>query len=281
MAAKRLPTILPPLSVDESMEVSKIYSVCGLLGDEDALVLRRPFMSPHHTVTDAAMAGGGRVPKPGIISRAHKGILFLDEAVHFGTQALEILRQPMEDKFVTVARTNGTFTFPAEFMLVAAINPCPCGNYPDTNTCTCTPEQIRRYLSKLSGPILDRIDICVETPKISVSDLEGKNKGMSSKEMREKVLKACRIQKERYKDCGIEFNSQLGAKNIDEFIVLGKKEKALMEEVYEKMGLSVRGYHRILKVARTIADVEGAKEVGTNHIMEAVCYRGIEDKYWR
>ena len=280
MAAKRMPGILPPLSIDESMEVSKIYSVCGLLDDSKSVVLKRPFMSPHHTISDAAMAGGGRIPGPGMISRAHKGILFLDEAVHFSSASLEILRQPMEDKKVIVSRTYGSFEFPAEFMLVAAINPCPCGNYPDMNSCSCTPEQIRRYLSKLSGPILDRIDICVETPKISLGDLSGEKNGMSSEYMREKVMNACAVQKERYKGRGIEFNSQLSPKDMDEFILLGPKERKLVEEIYEKMNLSARGYHRILKVARTIADVDGDRDISKKHIMEAVCYRGIEDKYW-
>ncbi|MCR5634892.1 MAG: ATP-binding protein, partial [Lachnospiraceae bacterium] len=164
--------------------------------------------------------------------------------------------------------------------LVAAVNPCPCGNYPDMNSCSCTPEQIRRYLSKLSGPILDRIDICIETPKITLNDLSGGKKGMSSGYMREKVMKACEIQKERYKGKGIEFNSQLSPKDMDEFILLGKAERRLVEEVYEKMNLSARGYHRILKVARTIADIDGDKDIKKKHIMEAVCYRGIEDKYW-
>ena len=280
MAAKRMPGILPPLSIDESMEVSKIYSVCGLLDESKSMVLKRPFMSPHHTISDAAMSGGGRIPGPGMISRAHKGILFLDEAVHFSSTSLEILRQPMEDKKVIVSRTYGSYEFPAEFMLVAAVNPCPCGNYPDMNSCTCTPEQIRRYLSKLSGPILDRIDICIETPKITLNDLSGEKKGMSSGYMREKVMNACEIQKERYKGKGIEFNSQLSPKDMDEFILLGKAERQLVEEVYEKMNLSARGYHRILKVARTIADIEGDKDIKKKHIMEAVCYRGIEDKYW-
>ena len=280
MAAKRLPTILPPLTFNESMEVSKIYSVCGLLNEDKSIISRRPFMHPHHTVSSIAMAGGGRIPKPGIISRSHKGVLFLDEAVHFDKTSLEILRQPMEDKEIMVARTYGTYTFPADFMLVAAINPCPCGNYPDSNLCTCTPEQIRKYLSKLSGPILDRIDICVEAPKLSISELNNKRKTESSEEMREKVLVAVEKQKERYKGTGLVFNSQLSASQIEEYIHLGKEESELLEEIYSKLNLSVRGYHRILKVARTIADIEESENIESRHIMEAVTYRSIEDKYW-
>jgi len=280
MAAKRLPTILPPLSINESMEVSKIYSVCGMLDEDEVIVVKRPFVDPHHTVSDAAMSGGGRIPRPGLISRAHKGILFLDEIVHFNQSCLEILRQPMEDKKVMVARTNGSFQFPAEFMLVAAMNPCPCGNYPDVNKCTCTPEVIRRYLGKMSGPILDRIDICVEAPKVKVDDLCINKKGMSSQEMRERVMGAVDIQKDRYKDCSIDFNSQLTASMIKEFIKVGKSERNLLEDIYKKMNLSARGYHRILKVSRTIADVDESREIQKRHIMEAVCYRGIEDKYW-
>lgn len=287
MAAKRLPTIMPPLSLVESLEVSKVYSVCGLLDNGMSLVTRRPFMGPHHTTSDVAMAGGGRIPRPGIVSRAHKGVLFLDEAVHFSSTSLEILRQPMEDREISVNRTNGSYTFPADFMLVAAINPCPCGNYPDANNCSCTPEQIRRYLGKISGPLLDRIDICIETPKISFGELNGEESKTFSKNrtnslmLREKVMVARAIQEERYKGTDIVFNSRLSAGQIDEYILLGKGEKELLEQIYIKMKLSARGYHRILKVARTIADIDESKEVKRNHILEAVSYRSIEEKYWK
>lgn len=288
MAAKRITTIMPPLSMNESMEVSKVYSVCGMLGANKSLIMRRPFMGPHHTISDSAMSGGGRSPRPGIVSQAHKGVLFLDEAVHFSSAALEILRQPMEDREIQISRANGTYSFPADFMLVAAINPCPCGNYPDTNSCTCSQEQIKRYLGRISGPLLDRIDICVETPKITYDELSGstevageKKRWTGSSEMREKVLEAVGMQRERYKDANIDFNSQLGPADIDRYIELGDMEKRLMEEIYEKMHLSARGYHRILKVARTIADVDGKRRIEAKHLMEAVSYRGIEDKYWR
>jgi len=298
MAAKRLPTIMPPLSMSESLEVSKVYSVCGLLDENKSLIVRRPFMSPHHTISDTAMAGGGRSPKPGVVSRAHKGVLFLDEAVHFSSTALEILRQPMEDNEIQVSRSSGSYIFPADFMLVAAINPCPCGNYPDSNNCTCTPEQIKRYLGKISGPLLDRIDICVETPKITYGELSKtieenrarsgekiealqNKKWTSSSELRGRVMAAVDRQRKRYEGTGILFNSQLGPGDIDKYIMLDEPEKKLMEEIYEKMHLSARGYHRVLKVARTIADVDGAEKVEGRHLMEAVCYRGLEDKYWK
>lgn len=280
MAAKRLPTIMSPLTLKESIEVSKIYSVCGLLNSEKNIIVRRPFMNPHHTISDVAMAGGGKNPRPGIISRAHKGILFFDEAVHFSASTMEILRQPMEDKEIFVSRTSGSYRFPSDFMFVAAINPCICGNYPDLNKCTCTPEMIRRYLGKLSGPILDRIDICIEAPKIELNDLNTSRVGSSSAEMRARVERALEIQKERFKNKNIVFNSQMGTKEIKEFIHLGKKESELISEIYTKMNMSARGYHRTLKVARTIADVDESKEIQRKHIMEAVCYRSVEDKYW-
>lgn len=282
MAAKRLPTILPPLTMDESLDVSKIYSVCGLLTGENGLITKRPFMGPHHTVSDVAMAGGGRVPKPGIVSMAHKGVLFLDEAVHFNSSTLEILRQPMEDKVIAANRSGGNYIFPADFMLVAAINPCPCGNYPDANTCTCTPEQIRRYLGKISGPLLDRIDICIEAPKIKFNELSGRIKSKTtSKDLREKVSCAIERQKERYCGTNIMFNSRLEAGQIEEYIELGGKEKELLEKIYAKLQLSARGYHRLIKVARTIADLEGDTLIREKHILEALSYRSVEDKYWK
>lgn len=283
MAAKRLPSIMPPLSRAESLEVSKVYSVCGLLDNGMSLVTRRPFMGPHHTTSDISMAGGGRIPRPGIVSKAHKGVLFLDEAVHFSSASLEILRQPMEDKEILVNRTSGSYKFPADFMLVAAINPCPCGNYPDANNCSCTPEQIRRYLGRISGPLLDRIDICIEAPKIAFRELSGSDhkKVIGSKEMRERVIAATDIQKARYKGTDILFNSRLTAGQVEEYIKLESREKELMEQIYTKMKLSARGYHRVLKVARTIADLEEESIILSKHILEAVSYRGIEDKYWR
>lgn len=280
MAAKRLPTIMPPLTVNESIEVSKIYSVCGLLNEEDVFVSRRPFIAPHHTISASGLAGGGKSPKPGMISRAHKGVLFLDEMVHFSSQCLEILRQPMEDKEIHVARTNWSYKFPADFMLVGAMNPCPCGYFPDHNKCTCTPEQISRYIGRLSGPILDRIDICVDIPRMGLKEMAGAKKSTGSHEMRERVLRAVETQKKRYETEGFVFNSELRASDIEKYIELGKEEKELAERVYEKMNLSLRGYHRLLRVARTIADLDGEMYVSKNHIMEAVGLRSVEDKYF-
>lgn len=279
MAAKRLPSILPPLTLAESMEVSKIYSVAGLLGEDEILITKRPFMSPHHTVTQQALAGGGRTPQPGIISRSHKGILFLDEIVHFPSYILEILRQPMEDKKIYIMRNMGNCMFPADFMLVASMNPCPCGYYPDVNRCKCTPEKVRRYVERLSGPIIDRIDICIEAPKIKYQELNGRLTGSSSAMLREGVEQARNMQEKRYRGRNISFNGQLGPKEIEHFIVLDKAEEKYMEDIFHKMNLSSRSYHKVLKVARTIADLEGAEMIRREHLMEAVCYRGLEDKY--
>lgn len=279
MMAKRIPTILPPLSLDESLEVSKIYSVCGLLNKDNNFVSKRPFLSPHHSVTQAAMTGGGKNPTPGIISKAHKGVLFLDEIVHFPVNTLEVLRQPIEDKKIHVVRANWNYIFPADFMLIAAMNPCPCGYFPDRNKCNCTPEQIRKYIGKISGPILDRFDMCVETGRIDIKDTEKQSK-INSESMRNTVLKAINIQKRRYEGKNILFNSQLSSSFINQYIKLGKAEKTLAENIYQKMNLSVRGYHRILRVARTIADIDDCKNIEKEHLMEAICYRSVEDKYW-
>lgn len=279
MAAKRLNTILTPITFEESLEVTKIYSVCGLLHKSESMVSKRPFLSPHHTVSAIAMAGGGRDPRPGIISQSHKGVLFLDEIVHFSSQTLEILRQPIEDKELTVSRVGGSHTFPAEFMLCAAMNPCPCGFYPDREKCSCTKDMIRRYAGRISGPILDRIDICVEVPAMKPEQI-AKKKGKSSREMRLAVEKAAEIQKNRYRKEKILFNSELTPALIEKYICLESPEQELMKKLYDSMKLSLRGYHRILKVARTIADLESSEKLERKHILEAVCYRNIEEKYW-
>lgn len=279
MAAKCLPGILPPLTQSESMEVSKIYSVAGLLGEDEILITKRPFMSPHHTVTQQAMAGGGRIPQPGIVSLSHKGILFLDEIVHFPSHILEILRQPMEDKKIHIMRSMGNCTFPADFMLVASMNPCPCGYYPDANRCRCTPEKIRRYVERLSGPIIDRIDICIEAPRMKYRELNGRRSGSSSAMLREGVERARKMQDKRYRGRNFSFNGQLGPKEIEQFVILDKAEENYMEDIFHKMNLSGRSYHKVLKVARTIADLEGMEKICMEHLMEAVCYRGLEDKY--
>ncbi len=284
MAAKRLPGILPPMGKEEMLEVSKIYSAAGLLDDKNSLITKRPFVAPHHTVSYAALAGGGRNPVPGLISRAHKGVLFLDEVVHFSSQGLEILRQPMEEKKIRIDRAQGSCEFPADFMLLAALNPCPCGNYPDSRLCRCTEDQVRRYLSKLSGPLLDRIDICVEMSRLKIGDVSGGaviGRQYTSEGMREGVMRARMIQENRFKQGGISFNSRISPGELEKYISLGREEKHFMEKAYDRLHLSLRSYHKILRVARTIADLEESGEVKLIHLQEALCYRSIEDRYWR
>ena len=281
MAARRLPGILPAMRGSEQLEVSKIYSVAGLLHEKEALIRERPFVAPHHTATVQSLAGGGRIPMPGLISRAHKGVLFLDEAVHFSSGALEVLRQPLEEKRIMIARSNANYVFPAEFMLVMAINPCPCGNYPDPDRCRCTQDQVRRYLGRLSGPLLDRIDLCVEMGRLTPEHLqrkEEKESAIGSEKMREEVIRARRMQEKRFAGTGMMFNAQMGVRDIENYIRLSPKEERYMNEAYERMHLSLRSYHRSLRVARTIADLEESEEVGLRHLNEALCYRGIEDR---
>lgn len=282
MVAKRIPTILPPLSLDESLEVSTIYSVAGMLGENEALVTRRPFVSTHHLVTETALVGGGVVPRPGLISLAHRGVLFLDEMPEFSRAKLDMLRQPLEDRNVHIVRNRGTYTYPADFQLVGALNPCPCGYYPDRNRCKCTPNDIRRYLGRISGPILDRVDICVEAPRIDIADLAVKSKSAneSSSVIRERVLKARKVQEERFEGTNIKFNSEMSPKDIEKYCVLGIKEQSYLENAFCTMELSARAYHKILRVARTIADIDGSKDIRQIHLMEAVSYRITDGKYW-
>ena len=281
MIAKRIPSIMPPMTEDEALEVSAVYSVSGMLKDGQALVTKRPFMSPHHTVTESALAGGGNYPRPGIVSLAHRGVLFLDEMAEFDRRTLDILRQPLEDHEVHIARNGGSVTFPADCLLAGAMNPCKCGYYPDMNRCRCTEPEIRRYLSHISGPILDRIDICVETPRIDISDLEGGSGGNEdSAAIRERVEAAVAVQKERFKGTGIRFNSEMDPVSIAEFCALGQKEKAVMEKLFYHMNLSARAYHKVLKVARTIADLDGSAGIKVGHLTEAACYRMTDSTYW-
>ncbi len=281
MLAKRLPTILPEPTMAESMEITKIYSVAGKLKSGQGLIRTRPFVNPHHTVTPQALAGGGSIPKPGECSLAHRGVLFLDELPEFTRSALEILRQPLEDKEVHVSRTSGDFVFPADFLLCAAMNPCKCGYYPDMKKCTCTEGDVRHYLSKISGPLLDRIDICAEASRIRYSDLKTEKASESSQVIRKRVEKAVLIQKERYRDTGIRFNSDLSSSNLERYCHLGEKEEEFMKRAYEGLSLSARIYHRIIKVARTIADLEGSEDITTAHLSEAVGFKSIDRRYWR
>lgn len=280
MLAKRIPTIMPELTLEESMEISKVYSVFGLLNNNQSLILKRPFRSPHHTITLTALTGGGRNARPGEISLANGGVLFLDELPEFNKNTLEILRQPLEDKHVTITRLNASFCYPTNFMLVAAMNPCNCGYYPDRNRCNCSINQVQRYLGKISQPLLDRIDICIEALQINYKELERNDVNETSKDIRERVMKARNIQLQRYKEEDIHFNSELTPKTINKYCKLGSAERKLLEKAFTSLKLSARAYHRILKVARTIADLDDAVDIKTTHLSEAICYRSLDKKYW-
>ena len=273
MLARRLPTIMPGLGFEEKLELTRIYSIAGLLSREHPLISERPFRSPHHTSTPQAIAGGGRNPRPGEITLAHKGVLFLDEMPEFSRASLELLRQPMEDKVIQIARASGTYSFPADFMLCAAMNPCPCGYYPDLNRCTCSAGEISHYMGKISRPLLDRIDISTEVPPISFSQLHCGKKGETSLIIRKRVEKVQKIQAERYKDERINFNSQLDSGQIDKFCPLTDSASRLLARAFDKIAFSARSYHRILKVARTIADMDGEEFIADCHIGEALSYR--------
>lgn len=277
--AKRIPTILPPLTKEESMELTKLYSIVGGLNANQPLILERPFREVHHTTTTSALIGGGLIPRPGEISLADKGVLFLDEIAEFQKPVLEMLRQPLEEHFIKIIRNRGVYHFPAEFLLVAAMNPCPCGNYPDLNKCLCTSTQIQAYLSKISQPLLDRIDICVEAERVAYEDLQGAREE-SSKDIRERVIMARERQKERYKGEGITTNSQLNAEKIKRYCILGSEEEKMMRQAFEKLNLTARMYHKILCVARTIADLAGEEKIGLAHLREAIGYRTLDKKYW-
>lgn len=280
MTAKRIPTIFPPMTMEESMAITKIYSILGMLDAESPLISRRPFRSVHHTATKAALVGGGLVPVPGEISLAHGGVLFLDELPEFRKNVLEVLRQPLEEHQVRITRTHGSYLFPANFMLVAAMNPCPCGCYPDMNRCTCTAGQIQNYLGKLSQPFLDRMDICVEAPKVEYEALQNSGKEESSEAIRERVCRAREIQNKRYQGTEIVSNAMLGKKELDLYCALGEEEEKLMRRAFTTLGLTARTYHKILKVARTIADLDGEERIRERHLKEAVSYRSLDKKYW-
>lgn len=280
MAARRLPTILPDMTLEESIEVTKIYSVSGLL-KESGLVRTRPFRSPHHTSSSVSIVGGGRIPKPGEVSLAHNGVLFFDELPEFSRTTLEVLRQPMEDKFVNISRINAQINYPANFMFVASMNPCPCGYYGDPNhDCTCTQNQIDRYLSKISNPLLDRIDIHVEVNAVKYDDLKNNKPAETSKEIRARVNAARKLQIERYKEIGITNNGELSSKQIKQFIKLGEDEQKILDMAYKKYNFSARTYNKLLKLSRTIADLGGSEEIKTDHVLEALRYRSFDSKYF-
>ncbi len=281
MLAKRLPTILPPLEFEEALEITKIHSVAGLTG-KSGLVVERPFKSPHHTVSQAGLIGGGSIPKPGEVSLAHLGVLFLDELPEFDRSVLEVLRQPMEDKSVTISRAASSLTFPANFTLVASMNPCPCGYFGSSRECKCSPIQIQRYVGKISGPLMDRIDIHIDVPAVKFNELRGKDvpAGDSSDTVRERVIKARETQLARFSGDGVYSNSAMSPKQIRKFCELDADSEMLLEKAMQRQGLSARAHDRILKVARTIADLEGSESVQSSHISEAINYRSLDRNYW-
>ena len=280
MLARRLPTIMPEMTFEESLEITKVYSVAGLLTEKDPLIRQRPFRSPHHTSSPQALAGGGRIPGPGEITLAHRGVLFLDEMPEFSRKSLEILRQPLEDKEIHLSRAAGTYIFPASFMLAAAMNPCPCGFYPDMNRCRCTSGEITHYLGKISQPLLERIDICTEVPAVSFSKMKKKIAGESSAQIRKRVEAVQEIQRERYKKEKFCFNGELDGRKLEKYCVMTGGADKLLEQAYEQFQFSTRAYHKIPKTARTIADMESSEKIKEEHICEALTYRAYDKKYW-
>ncbi len=281
MLAKRIPTILPPLSLAEALETTKIYSSLGLLPPDRPLLAVPPFHSPHHTISDIALVGGGARIRPGEVSRAHNGVLFLDELPEFRRNALEVLRQPLENGEVTISRATGSITFPARFMLVAAMNPCPCGYLTDPRReCRCGPSRTRKYISKISGPLLDRIDIHVEVPAVKFEDLDGKKPGENSETIRRRIAAARRIQKERFAHCRARRNAEMGSSHLRRFVVLDREGRELLKMAMGELGFSARAYDRVLKVSRTIADLEGEEAVRPHHLSEAIQYRALDRRFW-
>ena len=282
MLSKRLPSILPSLTFDEALEVTKVHSIAGLIPSNTSLITQRPFRSPHHTISPVGLSGGGTYPKPGEISLAHNGVLFLDEFPEFRKDALEVLRQPLEDGIVTIARVNATLTYPSNTMLIAAMNPCKCGYYGDgTNRCTCSEGQIKQYLGKISGPLLDRIDLHIEVPAVKYDELTDKAPAESSKEIKKRVENARKIQKERFKnDKGIYCNAQMSEKMVAKYCALGEQEQLVLKQAFDNLGLSARAHNRILKVARTIADLKSSENIQIDHIAQAIYFRSLDRKYW-
>jgi magnesium chelatase family protein len=280
MIAKRIPSILPELTFEESLEITKIYSVAGL-NHEQGLIRHRPFRSPHHTISKVALAGGGRIPGPGEISLSNYGVLFLDEMPEFSKSALEVLRQPLEDGIVTISRANASLQFPSKFMLVASMNPCPCGFYGDPKReCKCSPGQIDRYLNRISGPLLDRIDIQIEASPVVYEDLKSNHRAETSESIRIRVNRARKIQEERFEGLDIHANSELSPTQIKKYCILTKEAEEVLKASYKKLSLSVRAYTKIIKVARTIADLDGCDMLEIRHVAEAIQYRNIDKKFW-
>ena len=282
MLARRLPTILPDLSLDEALETTKIHSVTGLLDSSTPLLAVRPFRSPHHTISDAGLIGGGSYPRPGEVSLSHHGVLFLDELPEFNKNVLENLRQPLEDGRVTISRALMSLSYPARFMLAVALNPCPCGYFTDPrHKCTCRPDQIQKYMAKISGPLLDRIDIHTEVPALTYEELAQKTPGQDSEFMRMGVVEARSIQVQRFKkDKKIFCNAHMESRHVRKHCILDNGSQLLLRNAIEKLGLSARAYDRILKVSRTIADLDNSEHIQTQHISEAIQYRSLDRKLW-
>lgn len=282
MLARRIPSILPDLTFEEALETTKIHSIAGKIERDTALITTRPFRAPHHTISSISLIGGGRIPKPGEISLAHNGVLFLDELPEFNKNTLEVLRGPLEDKIVTISRINASLTYPSNFMFVASMNPCPCGFYGSQDKeCTCSPQAISRYMGKISGPLLDRIDIQIEVTPVKYQKLESTDEVESSQEIKMRVNKARKVQQQRYDLEAIYSNSQLTPKLIEKYCKLDKESKNILELAFQRLGLSARAYGRILKVARTIADLDDKENIETHHVAEAIQYRSLDKKYWK
>jgi magnesium chelatase family protein len=282
MLAKRMPGILPDMTFEESIETTKIHSIAGTLPKNGSLIRQRPFRSPHHSVSPIALSGGGTVVKPGEVSLASNGVLFLDELPEFGRHTMEVLRQPLEDGVITISRANGKYTYPCNIMLIAAMNPCPCGyfNHPKRK-CTCSPLQIQRYLNRVSGPLLDRFDIHIEVPPVDYQELTSKALEESSESIRKRVNSAREIQTKRFENSSTVCNARLTDAEFEKYCQISSSASKLLESAFESMGLSARAYNRILKVARTIADLDNSEEITEVHIAEAVQYRSLDRKYWQ
>lgn len=280
MAARAVATILPPLTEEEALELAKVYSVTGLFEQREDNFRERPYRSPHHTISVAGLAGGGAVPKPGEISLAHKGVLFLDELTEFQKPVLEVLRQPLEERGIRLVRKSGAYFYPADIMLIAAMNPCHCGYFPDRNRCTCSRTMIERHLNKISRPLLDRMDLCVEVQRLALSDLTTKGMEESSAQIRSRVEQTQHIQQQRFAGSGILYNSQIPVSEIEKWCPMEPEGETLLKESFDHLELTARGYYRIIRVARTIADMEGSKQIRRSHIQESLLYRGIDRKMW-
>lgn len=282
MLAKRLPSILPDMSFEEMIETTKIHSIAGVLPPGAPLVRHRPFRAPHHTVSAAGLSGGGAVPKPGEISLAHNGVLFLDELPEFNRSSLEVLRQPLEDGVVTISRVSGSLSYPCSVMLVAAMNPCPCGYFGHpTRSCTCAKGAVQRYLARVSGPLLDRLDLHVEVPAVNYDELNSDTQGESSADIKARVNAARQLQRQRYSGTNVRCNARLTPSTLKQFCVMDDRASMLLKTAFEKMGFSARAYDRVLKVSRTIADLDGCEVINSSHIAEAIQYRNLDRKYWR